>query len=414
MSIKNKFLIIFILFLFLSTINLFGADNNGFISLKSVISLLNLEVYNDYVIGKTTLKKLNKSVVLLIDSPYILIEKKQYFINSYILIENGQIFISQELENLLNNYFTNKNYEKKINKVIMVETGKKDFYLDLKRDNKYSADNKNLKKDLDLTNDIILSNVEEIEDIECKEEKINIKNKYIYVGQEPSDIKINAIIIDPGHGGEDPGAIGYSKTKEKDIVLKTSLILYDKLKKEYPDKKIVLTRYNDVFISLDKRAKIANYVFNKYGNSLFISIHVNASRSSRSYGFETWYLVEEYRRNIISKGEISQDVDVENVLNSMLNDEIYKESQDLANKIQKNLNKEIGSVSEDRGIKEQTYFVIKKSIMPAVLVEIGFNTNKYEEIRLTRYSYLNKITDGILKGVLDFIKDYEKTYGYTK
>ena len=246
------------------------------------------------------------------------------------------------------------------------------------------------------------------------EEEVNVKNKYIYVDQEPKDIKINAIIIDPGHGGDDPGAIGYSGTKEKDIVLKTSLILYDKLKKIYPDKKIVLTRYNDTYISLDKRAKIANYVFNKYGNSLFISIHVNGSRSTKSHGFETWYLVEEYRRNIIRKGEISQDVDVENVLNSMLNDEIYKESKDLARRIQNYLVKEIGDVSRNRGIKEQTYFVIKKSIMPAVLVEIGFNTNKYEEARLTRYLYLNKITDGILNGILDFIKDYEKTYGYTK
>lgn len=409
---KDKILIILILFIMFSYTSLNSLDN-GFVSINNIITTFELNVNYDSLVGRIELKKNIKSVILLLDSAYILIDNKEYFISGFIYIENGQIFIPEELENIINNYFSGKNIFKKSDTFIAENENKGDYYLDIKRDNitKTAINDKEKETDIkrtDLTDDLIIKNDND------SFEKIDVKDKYIYIDKEPKNIKINAIIIDPGHGGEDPGAIGNSGTKEKDIVLKTSLILSEKLKEIYPDKKIVLTRYNDIFISLDKRANIANYVFNKYGNSLFISIHTNASRSTKSYGFETWYLVEEYRRNIIKKGEISQDVDVESILNSMLNDEIYKESQDLAKKIQNYLEQEIGDVSKDRGIKEQTYFVIKKSIMPAVLVEIGFNTNKYEEIRLTKYSYLNKITDGILNGISEFIKGYEKTNGYTK
>ncbi len=406
MKKNRKIIFILILFTILS-FNFLKAFENDFVTINNVISSNELSFNYDSVLGKIELKKNTKSIVLLMDSTYILIDNREYFTNNFIYIENGQVFITKELENIINNYFSGKDIFQKEVTIITKNENKDDFYLDLKRDNLNNTDNKNKGIKIDLTDDNIINN-------ENSDEKINVKDKYIFVEKEPMNIKINSIIIDPGHGGEDPGAIGHSGTKEKDIVLKTSLILYDRLKKIFPDKKIVLTRYNDVFISLDKRANIANYVFNKYGTSLFVSIHTNASRSDNSYGFETWYLVEEYRRNIIKKGEISQDVDVESILNSMLNDEIYKESQDLAKKIQNYLEKEIGDVSKDRGIKEQTYFVIKKSIMPAVLVEIGFNTNKYEEIRLTKYSYLNKITNGILSGISEFIKGYEKTNGYTK
>jgi len=385
----NKKIILIIFFIFL-VFNILS-DTQDYYPLNKIIKELNLKYKYDSLKNIIYIYKDTKTISVINDSPYILIDSKKYFINGFVKMEQGQYLMPKKSINILFKYFTGSNIEFNNDKK---NKNNDSFYLNIKR-NEY------------------ISNIENQEDEIKKNESIEAKNNYIFE-EQPKNIKINAIIIDPGHGGSDPGAVGYSGTKEKDIVLKAGLILKDKLKNKYPDKKIVMTRDKDIFLSLEQRAKIANYVFNKYGPSLFISIHVNASRSSKSYGFETWILIEEYRRKIIKKGEISDDIDVENIIDSMLNDEIYKESKELSKKIQNSLENYIGDVSKNRGIKEQTYFVIKKSIMPAVLIEIGFNTNKYEENRLTKYKYLNKIADGIYYGIESFIYEYEKTFGYTR
>lgn len=339
-----------------------------------------------------TMKKNNRSITIAEGTNYIFFEDKKYIIENSIIFNKEQFLIPMEYISMIMDYFNN-------GKIIQINEDKSILNQDEKK-TAFTETNSQELNDIKEINKIIETDA-------TSDDILFAKNKYIYE-KKPESMKINAIVIDPGHGGNDPGAIGYSGEKEKDIVLRLGMILNEKLKDNFTEKKILMTRNNDMFIPLEKRSSIANYVYNKYGACLFISLHVNASRSIKSYGFETWYLVEEYRRNIIKKGEISNDHEVENLLNLMLNDEIYKESKDLANKIQINLNREIGCVSQDRGIKEQTYFVIKKSIMPAILVEIGFNTNKYEEIRLTKNDYLIKIADGILKGTKEFINDYEK------
>lgn len=421
---KSGFVFIVLCYFFLTNI-CFSVENERVYPINKIISLFKLDVEYDLSLGQITLKKHSKRVVVLIDNPFILIEDRKIYLNSMVCSEQGRISLPIYAANLIVGYFSDnkvklKDYTIKKTEIREESIQNGEFLLNLKSEfeggitktDEVDADSVVPDKKADSS-----KMVEEPVTADEPEEKavveVDVKNRYIHE-KEPDVIDINAIIIDAGHGGQDPGAVGYSGVKEKDIVLRAALILSDKLKQAYPNKKIILTRSKDEFIPLDKRAGIANYVFNKYGASIFVSIHVNASRSSRSYGFETWYLVEEYRRKIIKKGAVSDDVDVEKVLNSMLNDEIYKESRDLAAKINNNLEKRIGSVSINRGIKEQTYFVIKKSIMPAVLVEIGFNTNKYEEIRLTKYSYLNKIAAGITEGVQEFIDDYERTNGYTK
>ncbi len=338
-----------------------------------------------------------KSAQIMNDMPYIFAGGKKYFVGSFVMSEDGRFFLPDDAICLLKNYFSGSSLFAGAVKSTREHANPDDFFLDIKSHEKSGVTIDS--GELSANNDI------------------NVKNNYVFSYEDdnkPKKIKINAIILDPGHGGSDPGAIGFNGTEEKNINLKTALILRNKLVEKFPDKKIIMTRDKDVFIPLEKRSQIANYVFNKYGASLFVSIHVNASRSYKTYGFETWILVEEYRRNILKKGEITKDKDVEKVLNSMLNDEIFQESKSLAKKVQSSMEKEIGSVSLNRGIKEQTYFVIKKSIMPAILVEIGFNTNKYEEIRLTKYEYLNKIADAIFKGTVNFIDEFEKTYGFTK
>jgi len=392
----------FLLLIYISLLTALFSESERFIPLNNFIQSYKIDIEYNNDIGKIILKKNSKIAVLLINSPYIVIENQNYFINDIVVFKNGTIFIPENLYLLIKKYLTsNKNFNNL--KYITLNNIDENYYLNSSTALAQNKENEAEKK-LNFTESKKIALVN----------NVNVKDRYIYDKEVKEKIKINAIIIDPGHGGSDPGAIGFSGLKEKDVALKTSLLLYEKLNQNFKDKKIILTRDQDDYISLDKRSQIANFVFNKYGPSLFISIHVNASKSKKSYGFETWYLVEEYRRNIVKSGNISNDADVETVLNSMLNDEIYKESKYLANRIQFHLNNEIGYVTMDRGIKEQTYFVIKKSIMPAVLVEIGFNTNKYEELRLTKQEYLNKIATAILNGVIDFIKLYEQTNGYTK
>ena len=91
---------------------------------------------------------------------------------------------------------------------------------------------------------------------------------------------IHTVVIDPGHGGKDPGAIGAKKNMEKTVVLNVSLMLGDLIKKNFPDVKVVYTRDNDRFIGLARRAKIANEI----GADLFISIHANAAENRAARG----------------------------------------------------------------------------------------------------------------------------------
>ena len=97
---------------------------------------------------------------------------------------------------------------------------------------------------------------------------------------------INTVVIDPGHGGKDPGAVSQNNNYEKTVVLKVSLLLGQLINKEFPNVKVIFTRKNDRFIGLAKRAKIANEI----GADLFISIHANAIETPSANGFETWVL----------------------------------------------------------------------------------------------------------------------------
>ena len=127
--------------------------------------------------------------------------------------------------------------------------------------------------------------------------------------------KVGAILIDAGHGGKDPGALKTYKIngknvtiQEKDITLKVSKMLAERLKAAYPGKQIILTRSTDKFLTLGERTDIANGV--KVGENeavLFISVHVNSSLNRTSSGYEVWYLSPGYRRNVLDKSAVDGD-----------------------------------------------------------------------------------------------------------
>lgn len=240
--------------------------------------------------------------------------------------------------------------------------------------------------------------------------------------QENNDggYKIGAVLIDPGHGGKDPGAmdthtIGGKKVtvKEKDVNLAVGKMLYSRLKSAYPDKKILMTRDTDVFLSLAQRTDIANSVKLKDGEAiLYISIHVNSSLDKKASGYEVWYLSPGTRRTVLDKNT-TDDKNLFNIMNSMMEEEFTTESILIAKFVMDGLQTQVGNLATARGIKAEEWFVVKNSNMPAVLVEVGFLSNAKEAALLVDNSYLQKLSLGIYNGLAAFITHFERSRGFT-
>jgi N-acetylmuramoyl-L-alanine amidase len=239
--------------------------------------------------------------------------------------------------------------------------------------------------------------------------------------ERASHFSIAAILMDPGHGGKDPGAIGEFgvgkdrfRVKEKDIVLAISNDVYTRLQARWPDKRILTTRSDDTFPSLDARVEMANDV--QLGTNeaiIYISIHANASFNKNASGFEVWYLDPEYRRSVVDPSR-SKDVDAQvlPILNAMLEEEYTTESMLLAKGILGGLKTSVGEVSLDRGLREEEWFVVKNAKMPSVLVEVGFVTNEAEARLLADGAHLRKLGDGIYNGIVEFIDYFEHRKGF--
>lgn len=237
---------------------------------------------------------------------------------------------------------------------------------------------------------------------------------------EGSPFRIGAILIDPGHGGKDPGAMATHtvngkkfEIKEKDVNLKVGRMLFNRLKNAYPDKKILMTRDTDKFISLGQRTEIANSVKLKENEAiLYISIHVNASLDKKASGYEVWYLTPGYRRQVIDDSA-SDDKTLLPILNSMMEEEFTTESILIAKFVLDGIGAQVGKLSEARGIKAEEWFVVRNANMPSVLVETGFLTNDQEAVLLADDGYLQKLSLGIYNGLSAFVTHFERSRGFT-
>ena len=258
--------------------------------------------------------------------------------------------------------------------------------------------------------------------------QISVSQKFIkdaedWFAQQSSsgeNFKVGAILIDPGHGGKDPGALMTHKIngknvtiKEKDVNLTVAKMLAARLKTAYPQKKIIMTRDKDVFISLQQRTEVANSVKLKDHEAvLYISIHVNSSLDKKARGYEVWYLSPGYRRTVLDHGK-TDDPKLFPILNSMMEEEYTTESILIAKFIMDGLAAQIGNLSQPRGIKAEEWFVVRNSNMPSVLVEVGFVSN-YEEAKLLNdESYLQKTAFGIYNGITAFVTHFERSRGFT-
>ena len=235
-----------------------------------------------------------------------------------------------------------------------------------------------------------------------------------------SHFSVAAILIDPGHGGKDPGSIGDHlidgkklKVVEKDLALDVAHRVFDSLSERYPDKRILLSRTGDSYPTLEQRVEMANAVDLADNEAIvYVSIHANSSFNKNARGFEVWYLNPEYRRNVIDGDKTKKlDKSIAPILNAMLEEEFTTESIILARDIVTRLQTGIGDQSPNRGLRAEEWFVVRNAKMPSVLVEMGFVSNPDEARLLATPDYLKKVSDGIYTGLVDFVSDFEKQRG---
>ena len=245
------------------------------------------------------------------------------------------------------------------------------------------------------------------------------------IAEDASRYRIAAIIIDPGHGGRDPGAMSKNdftingktyKAIEKNIALDVSRRLKSVLTRNFPGKQILMTREGDTFPSLEQRTSIANAVPLRDNEAIiYISIHANKTldSNSRARGYEVWYLNPNFRRNLIDAGKYSDSPEIRVILNDMLQEEFTTESILIAQSILRSFGEVLGPGVPSRGYKAGDWMVVKNSRMPAVLVELGFLDNQDDVILMTTEDGLQKLTQALYNGIADFITAFERSGGFT-
>lgn len=225
--------------------------------------------------------------------------------------------------------------------------------------------------------------------------------------------RVTKIVLDPGHGGKDPGAKGRLGTEEKRVVLDIALQVKSDLTREGFE--VLLTRESDEYVSLAERAEQAA----KSGADLFVSIHANAAPNRGATGVETYFLSEAKtgweravaaRENEVFERELANPLwkgnePVTLILADLAQNEFLFESSELARQIQEAAVTAV--CAQDRGVRQANFYVLRNIFMPAVLVECGFLSNRKEEKLLRDRHHREKIARAIARGVSAFARDFE-------
>ncbi|MGQ9707713.1 MAG: N-acetylmuramoyl-L-alanine amidase family protein [bacterium] len=226
--------------------------------------------------------------------------------------------------------------------------------------------------------------------------------------------RVTKILLDPGHGGKDPGALGRLGTDEKTIVLDIARRTKDHLLKRGFE--VYLTRECDEYVTLRERAEKAV----KLGTDLFVSIHANWAENKAASGLETYFLSEAKtdweravaaRENAVFEREltnplIKKDDPVGLILADLAQNEFLYESSELASRVQES---SLGLIrANDRGVRQANFYVLRNIFMPAILVECGFLSNRNEEKQLRSAEHRERIARSIATGIALFASDYER------
>ncbi|MFO8061481.1 MAG: N-acetylmuramoyl-L-alanine amidase [bacterium] len=227
-----------------------------------------------------------------------------------------------------------------------------------------------------------------------------------------NSLKLNTVIIDAGHGGRDPGALGPTGLKEKTMNLDIAIRLKKLIEANHKNIKVVMTRTDDRYVSLQERTMLAN----KYPNAVFVSIHCNASLNRKARGAETYFLSPaktDWARAVEARENASLAFDLPEeekegldfILWDMAQNEFLSESSRLAELIQEEFE---SNCKYPRGLNQAGFYVLKGNYMPAVLVETAFISNNEEEKDLKKPDFRKKLAKNIYNGLRGFIDEYSQ------
>ncbi|MFC1566777.1 N-acetylmuramoyl-L-alanine amidase [bacterium] len=270
---------------------------------------------------------------------------------------------------------------------------------------RYTYTNKELKKFVD-SKDVLLTHKKDDHPAKIIPPAAQKETTTVNIRQYLSSQK-KVIVVDPGHGGKDPGAVSKRGTKEKNVNLSISKKVANILKRKYM-REVILTRDRDEFIALSDRVEIAN---NNNAN-LFVSIHANSTVRNDRRGFEIYFLSEKgsdeeaervaQLENAALKYEDEIRYDVNSILWSMALNEFMNESSELCYFVSRSVDKNIRI--QNHGVKQAAFHVLKGAKMPAVLVETGYLSNILDDKLLTNKKYQDKLAQTIAEGVVNFEK----------
>jgi N-acetylmuramoyl-L-alanine amidase len=237
--------------------------------------------------------------------------------------------------------------------------------------------------------------------------------------QEQEDYRLRKVVIDAGHGGRDPGAIGL-KSEEKDIVLSIALKLGKYINDNHKDVEVIYTRKEDVFVEVFRRADIAN----ENNADLFISIHANASPNKRAYGTETYAMglhtskenlevARKENKAILFEDDYStryEGYDPNSpesfIVFSLMQNTFLYQSLDFASHIQNQFTERVKRFN--RGVKQAGFLVLWRTTMPSVLIEVGFISNPDEEKYLISQEGQDHLASAIYRAFRDYKEAIEK------
>jgi N-acetylmuramoyl-L-alanine amidase len=221
-------------------------------------------------------------------------------------------------------------------------------------------------------------------------------------------LKINRIVIDPGHGGHDTGTVGPHGLMEKDVCLDVALRLGHIIEEKLPGAQVIYTRKDDTFIPLEQRTAIAN----EAKADLFISVHANSSRDRYARGVETYYLnfaaSPEAMETATRENAYSQESmhDLQDLIKKIARNDKIEESKELATDIQDSLSHRLELVSSsehNRGVKRAPFIVLIGANMPSVLAEISFLSNPSDERLLRKPVQRERIAAGLYRGIATYL-----------
>ena len=338
-------------------------ENNKFFSINDFLSSTGSELYINEKTEKIVFYLDNKKIKITNGITFLLIDDNIYQLSSKVVRQNNEYFVHiDSFINIVNSSLQNLSIISNSSEMIISSTAK--------------------------TKNVAIKNI----DIE--------KNKW----------KFSTIIIDPGHGGKDPGAVGYRGTLEKDIALDVAKRLEKKISKNMKVKTI-LTRDEDIFLKLGERTRIAN----ENNGSLFISIHANAATDRRASGFETFLIGPNKNEAAVRVAARENSVlELEGVAGKKLTNEdliqatiaqsaFASKSEKFAALVQEEIGKRVQG--KNRGVKQAGFYVLMGASMPNVLVELGFISNLAEEKKLRSSQYREVLATAIFRA----LEKYEKT-----